>query len=1095
MVEGDKHAIMLMIILSVFGGVDIATSQSPDDHEIRFHHITTQDELSHPTVLAIKQDHAGFMWFGTQSGLNRYCGYEITVYQNVAADPYSLNNNVISEIFEDSRNNLWIGTLGGGLHRYDRARDRFIRIVGEPDDWTTLSDNTIRTIFEDSRGNFWIGTNTGLNLMNRDDYSVTRIYHDPGDTNSLSDNNVTVLFEDSRENLWVGTSRGLNLMDRDRQTFTRYQHDPNNPNTIASNDITSIYEDSEGMLWIGTAGGGLNYYDYDRETFGSYQQDGADPHSIPDNYVFSILEDSDGMLWIGSGLEGLSRFNRDEETFHYFQYDRNDPYSIREGGINALYESNDRILWVGTVAGGVSYLDRSIYLFSHYQVDPHDPNGLTNNQIRSFEEDTTGNIWIATDGGGLNRFDPQSGTFTSWMHKPDDPQSVPSDILLALHLNDEGMWLGSYADGLSVMDMEEESFRHFRHDPDDPGSLSDNDVFTIHEDRNGHLWVGTNGGGLNELRPGSDSFVRYMADPDDPESILNNDLRAIHEDRQGRLWIGTHSGDVTELDRSEDRFIHYDINENRIYYNSVIQDFLEDRRDRFWLASRGAGLIQFDRVTGEAVASYTVEDGLPGNMVHGIVEDGQGYLWLSTNHGISRFDPDNETFRNYDENSGVQRSDFFGGARFRDRQGYIYFGGFNGFNRFHPENIQPSETDIPAVITDFLIFNRPVSVGSDAPLDRHISLTDTLTLSHEASVLTFRFSALNFSAVKGNQFSYMLEGFDSDWNFVGSQRTATYTNLDPGEYLFRVRATNNDGVWSTSPTEMVLVITPPFWRSSWFISALLLTVALILMLSYRVRVHSIKTRNIELQERVAEQTAELKESNATKDKLLSILAHDLNNSVFGILGFVELLKESIKDRNLEEAGEYTERLQQVTSYITELLENLLNWARSQSGRIEQNPEPIPLFDLVDDHISQLKSRASNKSIELKSSIDPDCGLQVYADRNMLSTVLRNLLHNALKFTKSGGEVVVDAEPKGDYVEISVSDTGIGMDQKMIDKVVKSGEMASTKGTDNEKGTGLGLSLSHDFIRRHGGQLHIESEKGKGTTIIFSVSAVVTVSDT
>ena len=1053
-----------------------------EGRDLRFHHITSTDGLSHPIVNDILQDSTGFMWFGTQNGLNRYDGYEMTTYRTRSEDPYSLSNNDINVILEDSQNELWVGTSGGGVHLYDQEGDRFHRIMGDPEDWTTLSDNTIWDIYEDHRGNLWIATNHGLNLLDRSDHSAKRFFHDSNDTTSISSDYISVLFEDSDGHFWIGTDNGLNRMDRDNESFYGYQHDPDDPLSLSSNNVQAIYEDRQGVLWIGTDNG-LNRFDYEQGHFKRVEMP-RDLFEITGYSVTEIFEDSNGLFWLGSEMMGFFIYDRQKQTFSHYHYDPDDPHTVNQGSVNAIYGSRDGIIWLGTHAGGVSYLDPNIPNFPLYQEEVYNPQSLSSNLIRGFEEDASGHIWIATDGGGLNRFDPESDEFEVWHADSDDPNTIPSDLLLTLHLNQDGLWMGSYSNGLSVLDLDEMSFRHFTHDPGDDRSLGHNDIFCIHEDSQGNLWLGTNGGGMNLLEQGSDEFRRFAEDPDDPESIGNNFVRAIYEDREGRIWIGSYLGHVTRFDREGDRFLHYDINYGESYYNSVIQDFHEDAQGRFWLASRGAGLIHFDPVNTQRVASYTREDGLPGNLIHGILEDDHGYLWLSTNHGISRFDPDEEIFQNYDDRAGVQMNDFYGGSRFQDSEGYMYFGGFMGFNRFHPDDIQPSDEEHRVLLTGFEIFNRPVPIGEDSPLDRQISLKDTLMLSYEHSVITFWYSALNFSAAKGNRFAYKMEGFDSDWNFVGTRRTATYTNLDPGEYRFMVRATNNDGVWSDTPSELVLIITPPFWRTTWFIVSLLLFIGLVLISAYRYRVHSIKLRNMELQHQVAQQTAELQESNATKDKLLSIIAHDLNNSIFGMLGFVELLKESIEEKNTKEAWDYGDHLHNSIRYFHELLDNLLNWARSQSGKIEQHPEEIPLAEFIKKQVDQNSSRAINKNINLESRVDPADEQMVYADKNMLSTVFRNLIHNAIKFTKEGGCITLEAREKGDFVEILLSDEGVGMSDEQIQMILQSKEIKSTVGTRNEKGTGLGLALSRDFILRNDGALNIESKEGEGSTFII-----------
>ncbi|MDI6402465.1 two-component regulator propeller domain-containing protein, partial [Balneolaceae bacterium ANBcel3] len=633
--------------------------------------------------------------------------------------------------------------------------------------------------------------------------------------------------------------------------------------------------------------------------------------------------------------------------------------------------------------------------------------------------------------------------------------------------------------------LEGDNHRFFYHDPDDPNSLSDNDIFVIHEDADGMMWVGTNGGGLNRVDPETGSVTRYVADPDDLNSIMNDDVRTIYEDQQGNLWIGSYNATLTRMDRDRSLFFHFDINQGEFFFSAVIQDILEDQQGRLWLATRGGGLKLFDRERREVARSYTVNEGLAGNMVHALVEDNQGMIWLTTNNGISRFDPERKAFQNYDDKSGVQRSDFFYGSRLMDRGGYIYFGGFNGFNRFHPDNIRISTEEHPVVFTDFLLYNRSVPIGPDSPLDRHISLMDTLILPYDATVLTFRYSALNFSVVKGNRFAYMLDGFDDDWNYVGEQRVATYTNLSPGTYTLRVMATNNDGIWAKSPAEITLIITPPFWKTAWFISLSVIVVVLLLFAFYRLRVHAINAKNIELERKVEERTIELSESNATKDKLLSIIGHDLNNVAFGMIGFVQLLKDSLEREETEEVKEYTNRLYSATMQFHDLLSDLLTWASSQSGRISHEPEWIQLKDLLEDILTHEESRAMNKKIQMELKLEDEQS-RVYADPNMLSIVLRNLINNAVKFTHKGGRIGIWSRKNMEFMEITVEDNGVGMTSQQINDVLKEKKRTSTKGTENERGTGLGLSLCQDFVEKNGGTFRIESEQEKGSRFIFTV---------
>lgn len=1055
--------------------------------DIRFHHLTIEDGLSQSTVQTIYQDQEGYIWFGTQDGLNKFDGYDITIYKHDPEDDYSLSHDDIRVIYEDKRGNLWIGTQVRGLNLYDREMDRFIHYVGssEDEDWQTLSSNTVWTMLEDSRENFWVGTSYGLNLMNREEGTFSRIFSDENDPSSLSHNHISKLYEDTNGTLWVGTSEGLNELNRKDTTFTRYLHPDGEIDHAVPRFIRAIYEDRQGMLWVGTEEHGLYYLDRDENIFKNYIDASGSAPFFRENAIYSILEDTQGNLWIGTGNDGLHVLNRETKRFYSYRYHSENPNSLNNNGINSLYETKDQIFWIGTFAGGVNFRDPSTDKFRHYRNDPLNRASLSNNSVQSILKDRLGNVWIGTDGGGLNLFDPDTGEFQHYRYHPNNSNGLSNDVILDMAESEEGIWLGTYGGGVDLFDIETRSFQNFSHDPEDPASLSSDHVFKVFKSSDGLLWFGTNWGGITVFDPASNEYTRYESDfeqPDDPSTVDNNDIREIYEDSDGIIWIGSYGERLTRFDREEGRFSFFDINVDDTIYSSVIQSIHEDHANRFWLGTRGGGLKLFDRETQE-VMSFSVNDGLPSNIVHAIVEDEQGYLWLSTNNGISRFDPDSKNFLNYGLESGVQSKEFNPRSAYRDDNGFIYFGGVNGFNRFHPDSIRSDTTSYPVVLTDFQIFNRPVPIHEDSPLQKQISQTETLTLSHEASVITFGYSALNFSEEKRNQFAYKLDGFEEDWNYVGDQRRATYTNLDPGEYTFRVMASNSDGIWNESGTSLTLIVTPPFWQTNWFIGLMIVGLTGSVLLIFRIRIKSIRRQNKRLAEIINSRTHELKRANATKDKLFSIISHDLNNVAAGLVGLSELLKTSVEEGKTDDIKQYTGYLHDTSTRFLSMLKNLLAWARSQSGQIEYTPRKFRIDDLVDEVVAQEKSRAFNKGIDLTYSINSV--FEVYADPDMTIVILRNLVHNALKFTEKGGEVKVKTDPHGEYVVISVSDNGIGMDDETIRKILDHEEQVTSKqGTSREKGTGIGLPLCRDFIERNGGEMKVESKVGEGTTISF-----------
>lgn len=1078
-----RHAIQLVTLLFALLLPQMLMAQQ---NAVQFNHLSIEDGLSQSTVQAILQDSRGYMWFGTQDGLNKYNGYDITVYKSDLEDTTSISDNDIRELYEDEDGRLWIGTQSRGLNLYDREKDRFIHYEAISEDWWTLTASSVWSILEDSNGIFWVGTSYGLNIMNRETGRVQRIYAEENNPETLSDNQITVLFEDSNNTLWVGTANGLNRYSREDSTFTRFLHGSGNRQDDNSYYIRAINEDDNGNLWVGTEESGLLQFNPETGDFRSFTYNENDPQSISDNSVFSILENQEGNLWIGTGNGGLNLLDLDDYTFSQFRHRPENPQSLSNDGINVIYRGEDEILWIGTFAGGVDYIDPDPSLFSHYKNEPVNPRSLSNNIVQSFYEDHNGNIWIGTDGGGLNRFYTETGEFEHYRHRPGQDNTISSDVILDINGTEKGLWLGTYGGGISLFNPESGRFTSYRHDPNDSQSLSSNYVFAIEEKNDGTLWFGTNLGGISILDPEAGTFRRYLANsnyPNSPETVGNNDIRSLLEDSNGDMWIGAYGGVLNRYDEEENQFYFYDINQNSELYASVVQDIYEDGQQRLWMATRGGGLKQFVRES-HSFITYSEADSLPSNIVHAIEEDEAGFLWLSTNNGISRFDPETGNFSNYEIEDGIQGREFNPSSSLRDENGYIYFGGVNGFNRFHPENAVVDSLVPPVVLTDLHLFNRSVAVGEDSPLQNHINETDVLTLDHDASVITFEFAALDYSAQKGNQFAYMLEGFDQEWNYIGELRRATYTNLNPGEYIFRVKAANSDGVWDESGISLPIVITPPFWQTSWFMFLMVMVLAGIIYMVYWLRVRAIRKRNKLLASTIAERTAELQKANATKDKLFSIIAHDLINISTGLSGLSGLMKESLEQENIDEVKEYSGHLHNTISQFGTMLKNMLDWARSQTGKIQYDPINFHLADIVDEVIDQQESRAIYKNIKLMSSVDED--LEVNADPDMIMVILRNLVANALKFTDEGGKIEVAAEDIGESVKISVSDNGMGMSEEMVQKIFDYDESVTTLGTSNEKGTGLGISLCKDFIRRNKGILSANSEPGVGTTISFTL---------
>jgi len=840
---------------------------------VRFEHLTSKDGLSQNAGLEIFQDSRGFLWIGSQDGLNRYDGYSFKVYKHDPDDSKSLSHNSILKITEDRDGALWIGTWGGGLNHYDPVTEQFTSYQHDPNKPDSISDNTVTSIKKDSQGNLWIGTLAGLD---RFDVKISKFEHFTNDSknpNSLSSNVISVIFEDSKHRLWIGTGAngaegsGLNRFDPSTGKVLRYQHDESNPNSLSSNNIASIYEARDGTLWIATGGfslrgGGLDQFDPDTDKAKHFTYNASDPHSIGGNDLMTLWGDSSGMLWVGTWSSGLSRMSLSKPGV--FTNYKNDPYfadSLSGNEVWSLFKDRSGILWIGTSHSGINKLASNSGQFSLYQNNPSDTTTLGTNATGAFSEDARGNIWVATWGAGLDRFNPSTGQFTHYRHDPENPNSLSYDHFMAVYVDSYNfVWAGTLGKGLNRLDPAANKATHYFHDRDNPSSLADDNVAALIPDKNGGLWIGTLGG-LSHYDPNTDSFINYRNDASNAGTLSSNMVVSLYIDSGNTLWIGTWGGGLNGLDLNDPN--HSDPKRATfIHYHNITDDDSSLSEDSVWAIHEAAdgilwlgtqlGLNRFDRTT-KTFKHYTEKQGLPNNVVLGILGDDEGNLWVTTNNGLAKFNPQTKKFTVYDSSHGLQGNEFNSNAYFRAHNGTMYIGGINGFNLFQPKEIKPNPIAPPVVVTGVKVFNDPLSAD--------LSGKFPIQLSYKQNFISFEFAAFDFQAPQKNQYAYMLDGFDKNWIEAGNHRYATYTNLPGGEYTFRVKASNSDGVWNEAGIAIPLSITPPVWRTWWFAGALIMLLGILIVGGFRWRLNSIREQNVYLETQVSDRTWELIETN------------------------------------------------------------------------------------------------------------------------------------------------------------------------------------------------------------------------------------------
>lgn len=1074
---------------------------------LRFRHLSINEGLSQNTVRSIVQDQQGYMWIGTVDGLNKYDGHTVTTYYNHRSDPTSLSDNEVLALLADRSGKLWVTTGRGGIDLYDPITDSFVRY--RPNMRDSLGDINIKrgmALIEDKKGVIWVATqNGGLYALNPASRQVATYRHDPSEPNSLSSDHLYSVFEDADGVIWVGTyDAGLTSFDPETQTFTHYRHIPGVAESLGAGIVSSIYQDRSSTLWIGTSDGGLNRFDDTSETFTRYVYQLDNPTSLNHNRVEAIFEDQTGVFWVGTRWDGLTQFNRRTGQFNVYRHDPAQPAGLNENGILKIYEDRSGILWIGTDGGGVNIGPVRGEAFAHYHHSLTDDQTLSDNIVHAIYEDARGTLWVGTRQGGVNQFVSDTEGLLKrtrlYAHDPADPQSLSIGPSRSIYQDREGvMWIGTLVGGLSQMSPNAASFSNYRHDPANPLSLSSNNIRVILEDQRGTMWIATEDNGLNRMDRNTGAFYHYTHDPHQPGSISGNEIRALYEDRQGILWVGTRRSGLNRFDHATSTFASYqhDPTDSTSLSHMAVFGILEDVEGTLWVGTLGGGLNRLDRET-DTFRVYTEADGLPNNTIYGILQDDQGYLWMSTNKGLSRFDPQTESFTNYDTSDGLQGNEFNGGAYYKGRDGTLYFGGLHGFNRVFPDRLRTNEHVPPVVLTSFAK-HTDGQVLSIPP-----AAISTIELAYDDLLLEFTFAALDYQHPESNRYAYWVEGLNEGWIDLGTKHELVFPNLPQGTYTLHIKGSNNDEVWNESGLSIPIVVTPPFWETSWFRVLTLIGIGGVLWGGYLIRTYSIRASNkrlqaevherkqaeahrselLEKQEQLLDEMAQknivLAEQNAELERFTYTVSHDLKTPLVTIKGFLGLLKKDLGEQISTQATEDMQHIATAANRMGRLLEDLLELSRV--GRLMGPQEPISLTELAYEIVSALEGqRAENQATWTIASEMPT----IYGDRMRIGEVLQNLIENAFKFKQDDipPHVQIGATQDNDMVTCYVKDNGIGIPKVYHEKIFDLFERLDQR----LEGTGIGLALVKRIVEVHGGEVGVTSAgTDQGSTFYFTL---------
>ena len=1058
----------------------------PQVNNIRVDYFNSDHGLSQNQILCLYKDSKGLLWIGTQDGLNLYDGYRFKVFRHEPGNENSLPDYAVNTVCETDTGIFWIGTRAG-MSKFDLQTGKFTHYVHNPDSSNTLPDNYVWNIIEDSEKKLWIGTRNGLSNFNPETKTLRNFRKDQLGSGSISHNFILEIVEDGYKNIWIGGRGGLDRYDLKKQKFFNYKLFPESPDDIALNGIMSLFIKNE-VLWIGSYSGlySVKLKDYDEEEIfiekhlldSENNQSEHSTNKHQQHSVRTIFVGSDNTVWAGTYGSGLIRFNPSTGKINFYK-SSSKVGSISEDYHVTLLEDMQGVLWIGTSSSGLNKFNRSSERFKNLVIP--DPDGNEKSGISSLIEDRFGNLWVGTLSGNIvkisNPFSDKQALRYFNTDKNLKTYFSPIEIRTFYEDKNGNIWVGSFGKGIYVIDPVRDKVSRIVNDRNNSKSIASDFIHCIFESSDGTIWIGTGAGGLNKFNPGDNSFTHYKHDPKNEKSISTDEVTSVCEDENGFIWAGTSIGGLNKLDRNTglfERFTHKVKDKNSIAGNRIICLYL-DRKNNLWIGTFGGGLNKW-LPEEKSFQYYSTDHGLPSNIINHITEDEIGNLWISTDKGLSVFNVELNTFKNYDVNDGLQGNEFIHGAGYVSKQnGNIFLGGINGLNMFNPADLKTRSKISSIVFTDFKVFNKSVLPGEESPLKKNIFYAEEVVLSHDENFFTFEFASLDFNNPHKNQYAYMMEGFNRDWIHAGNQRTATYTNLDPGEYVFRVKATNSDGIWNEQGISIRVVLLPPWWQTWW---AYLLYAVFLVSILYSLRQYEmkrVKLRN-ELQLKDFE-SKKLKEVDELKSHFFANISHEFRTPLTLILGLLQKFESKTADKKeLEDYGV----MKRNAVKLLQLINQLLELSKIESGKAKLAVSEDDIVTFVKRIFVSFASYAEQKKIKLQfngKDINEitDERINLFFDKDKMEKIISNLVSNAVKYTPNGNEVEAKVFVQNNQAEIKVVNTGVTISKADLAHLFERYYKVHRAESGLFEGTGIGLALVKELVELHKGTIGVSSE--------------------